>query len=228
MRRILKRLSVIVNKAYQGLTTILRFIFLVVLSFFQIAGCAAKQATPSGFMEDYSALKPLPEDNQMLYYEKPNVDWQRYTKLLLEPVRVHYSPEAKKPDIPPEELQGLAEEFRTTVMEAVQDAYPVVDTPGPGVLRIRGAITDVTPTNPLVNIATTAAVLLPLYMGGAAMEAELLDSVTNERLAAIVDRRKGSPLDIVGGFTKWGHARAAFKKWAKDLREALDEVHGKE
>lgn len=155
-------------------------LFPAILGLLLIAGCASTQ-TPSGFLGDYSALKPVPGASGVLYYEKPT-------------------------------------------------AYPVVYQPGVGVLRIRAAITDIIPANPLLNIVTTAAVFIPLDMGGAAMEAEFLDSVSNERLAAIVDRKQGSPLsplDIIGGFTKWGHAKGAFDKWAKELREALDEAHGK-
>lgn len=206
-----------------------KFLFPAILGLPLIAGCASTQ-TPSGFLGDYSALKPVPGASGVLYYEKPNVKWKGYTKLLIDPVSVFYSPGAKDRQIQPDDLKKLTDYFRGAVIEAVQAAYPVVYQPGAGVLRIRAAITDIIPANPLLNIVTTAAVFIPLDMGGAAMEAEFLDSVSNERLAAIVDRKQGSPLsplDIIGGFTKWGHAKGAFDKWAKELREALDEAHGK-
>ncbi|MBW2048104.1 MAG: DUF3313 family protein [Deltaproteobacteria bacterium] len=62
------------------------------------------------------------------------------------------------------------------------------------------------------------------------MEAEFVDSVTNEPLGAVVDEKVGPPVhpaDYVQGFTKWGHAKMALDAWAELLREALDEVHGK-
>ncbi len=224
MKQIVKALSEMANKR---LTVTVGFFAAALLSISVLTGCASTPIAPSGFLRDYSKLEPVPGEPQMLYYEKPNVEWKKYTKLLLDPAMVYYSPETKDRHIHPDELKKLTDYFRNVVIEAVKDAYPVVDAPGPGVLRIRTAITDVIPTNPLVNIATVAAVLLPLDLGGAAIEAEFLDSISNERLAALVDRKKGTPLDIVGGFTKWGHVEAAFKAWAKELREALDEAHGK-
>lgn len=194
-----------------------------------LAGCATVPPAPSGFLGDYSALKPDAKEPKILYYEKPNVRWMTYTKLMIDPVQVYYSPAAKHRQIEPEELKKLTDYARVALVEAVKDTYPVVHAPGPGVLRLRAAITDLVPASPAVNIVATAAIMLPVDMGGAAMEAEFLDSQTNERLGAVVDRKIGSPFspgDFVGGFTTWGHAKTAFDGWANMLRESLDEVHG--
>ncbi|MBU1727536.1 MAG: DUF3313 domain-containing protein, partial [Candidatus Omnitrophica bacterium] len=67
---------------------------------------------------------------------------------------------------------------------------------------------------------SAAAIGVPLDMGGAAIEAEFLDSETGERLGAIVDMKLGTPLDI-SGFTSLGHAKGAFQRWAKELKQAL-------
>lgn len=128
---------------------------------------------------------------------------------------VYYSPEAKERHTRPDELKRLTDYFRNVVIEAVEDAYPVVDAPGPGVLRIRTAITDVTPTNPLVNIATVAAILLPLDLGGAAIEAGFLDSISNERLAALVDRNKGTPSISLEGLPSGAMSRPPLRRGPK-------------
>jgi hypothetical protein len=59
------------------------------------------------------------------------------------------------------------------------------------------------------------------------METEFLDSLTNERLAAVVDRKRGSHLDVTWGYTKWGYAKTAIKTWTRELRQALDEISGR-
>ena len=62
------------------------------------------------------------------------------------------------------------------------------------------------------------------------MEAEFLDSMTNEPLGSVVDKKGGlpvHPVDYIQGFTKWGHAKIALDAWAELLREALDEANGK-
>lgn len=194
------------------------FVMAVVLMF--AAGCA-KAPPGSGFLKDYSALKMDPDDESLKWWEKPGVDWKRYKKLVVDPVVVYLHPEAKNRQIEPDVLKEMTDYFRGVVIEEVQDTYSVVTAPGPDVLRIRAAITDLIPANPLVNIITTAGVCLPLDMGGASMEAMFLDSTTHELLGAVVDTKKGTPVDI-NGFTTWGHAKGAFKDWAKLLKESLE------
>lgn len=202
------------------------------LGSFLCIGCASNKPTrPSGFLRDYSGLEPLPEDQSMLYYEKANVNWKKYTKLMIDPVVVYQAPGEKKKPVKPDELKKLAEYFHDEAVGAVKDAYPVVGKPGPDVLRIRAAITDLDSANPWLNVVAAAAVLLPVDMGGAAMEAEFMDSVTGERLAAVVDRKGGSPMDVAGftgSYSEWSHAKGAFRAWAQQLRGALDEAHGRQ
>ncbi len=208
---------------------LLTHIFGMVLLPALLAGCA-KAPPHSGFLQDYSALHQDPEDESLFWYEVPDVDWKNYKKLMIDPVVVYFHPMAKERQINPEALNELAQYFRDTVVEEVQDAYPIVDQPGPDVLRIRAAITDLIPANPVINATMVVAVGLPVDMGGAAMEAEFLDSQTGKPLGAVVDKKVGVPLnpeDYVVGFTKWGHAKTACDAWAELLRASLDEVHGR-
>lgn len=195
----------------------------VIFALMFVAGCAT---TPphSGFLRDYSELRPDPEDKTLLWWEKENVDWKRYKRLMIDPVVIYLHPKAKNRQIDPDVLKKLTDYFRNTIIEEVQDIYPVVDKPAPDVLRIRAAITDLIPANPLINIVTTVGLWVPVDMGGAAMEGEFLDSTTNELLGAVVDMKKGTPLDInmFKGFTTWGYAKGAFRDWAKLLRESLE------
>lgn len=195
----------------------------VVFALMFMAGCAT--TTPhSGFLRDYSELRPDPEDETLLWWEKENVDWKRYKRLMIDPVVIYLHPKAKNRQIDPDVLKKLTDYFRNTIIEEVQDIYPVVDKPAPDVLRIRAAITDLIPANPLINIVTTVGIWVPVDMGGAAMEGEFLDSTTNELLGAVVDMKKGTPVDInmFKGFTTWGYAKGAFRDWAKLLRESLE------
>lgn len=193
----------------------------VIFALMFVAGCATIPPH-SGFLQDYSELRPDPEDETLLWWEKENVDWKRYKRFMIDPIVIYLHPKAKNRQIEPDVLKELTDYFRNTIIEEVQDIYPVVDKPAPDVLRIRAAITDLIPANPLINIVTTVGLCIPVDMGGAAMEAEFLDSMTNELLGAVVDMKKGTPIDIniLKGFTTWGHAKGAFRDWAKLLRES--------
>lgn len=156
-----------------------------------------------------------------MWAAKPGFDWQRYRRVQLDPVLVHIRPRAGSNAIPPDELQQLAECFREAVVTELADSFPVTGESGPDVQRVRAAITDVVPANPALNVATALVAFVPLDLGGAAIEAEFIDSVSGERLAALAERKKGSPTDFKGGFTELGHAKTAFREWAAELEQAL-------
>lgn len=170
-------------------------------------------------------------------YVKEGADFSIYHKILLEPVVFFLKDDARYKGIHPEELQKLSEAFNAAVSEALGTAYPLVDKPGPGVLRVRTAITGLVPNKPEVSVAMAIvpggslayAVLPEKYnnIGSASLEAELLDSVSGERLAAAVDTRAGKKTELVKGMETWGHAKKAFSVWANDFRAWLDVTHGK-
>jgi hypothetical protein len=68
------------------------------------------------------------------------------------------------------------------------------------------------------------AKLTGLGIGGASMEAELLDSQTGEQIGAIIEGRKGSQVSLAG-LKEWGDAKAIMDDWAKGFRKRLDEAH---
>ena len=186
-----------------------------------LAGCATTSPPPSGFMGDYSMLRTDSSgDSSLQWWEKRGFNWQQYQKVMLDPVIIHYHPEARTKRINPEKEKRLSHYFRRAVEKELEGKYSIVTTPGPDVLRVRAAITEILPACPAINYPAMIVVLVPVDMGGAAIEAEFLDSQTNEVLAAMTDKKMGSPVKP-RGFTTMGYTRAAFDAWAKELRNAL-------
>jgi len=209
------------------------------LSAFFLAGCMAggmQKVEQTGFLGDYSQLKPGGADRAALVYLKPGVDHKSYDKIMFERVTVWLSKDAEYRAVDPALLKELTDYFQKALLEAVKDGYQVVDQPGPGVMRVRVAITDVKPSKPVSN---TLSSILPvgwvvagatkiasddnLGTGEAAAEMEVLDAVSGERLAAAVDRRQGGKMAFRG---KWTDTRAAFDFWAERFRQRLDELRG--
>lgn len=216
-------------------------VLLLLMSF--LSGCATPQHEFSGFLENYNGFEPAPEDKDALVYRKPGIDISvlgLYDRLMIDPVVVWYKPDSQYKGIHPETLTRLADDFHEAAIEALGDRYPLVLLPGPGVLRIRTAITDLVATKPALNAATFVGPGRPvstlskvvtgrqLFVGEAAIEVELLDSQTNERLFAYIDQRIGNQIDPIQGATKWGQIKAAFDHWAQKLRKRLDEAHDQE
>ncbi len=202
-----------------------------------LAGCAAsgmKDVQKTGFLSDYSQLKPGGDDRSALYYVKPGADLKPYNKLMFDRFVVLLSDSAQFREIDPAMLKELTDYYQNAVFTAVKDGYMIVDQPGPGVLRVRVAITELNPSNPTTNTLST---IVPVGMivagatkatsgdnlgtGEAGTEFELLDSVTGERLAAAVDKRQGGKGVFRG---KWEDTKDAFDYWAKRFRQRLDEA----
>jgi len=187
-----------------------------------VTGCAVQAPSPTGFLGDRAELRPDKYGNTgLLWYERAGFDWKQYKRVMLDPVIISLHPQAQNRGLAPDELKKLADEFRDIVVAELGADYPVTSESGADVLRIRAAITDVVPANPALNALTTAVAFVPMDMGGASLEAEFLDSRTGERLAAMAETKRGTPIDLKGGFTELGHARSAMKQWARDLKNAL-------
>lgn len=212
---------------------------LVLLLTVALVGCSAsgmKNVEQSGFLNDYSQFMPGNDDEAALVYIKPGADFKPYSKIMFERVVVTLSPSSEAREIDPTTLKELTDYYQNALLEAVKGGYEVVDQPGPEVLWVRVAITDVEPSNPTAN---TMSSIIPVGMavsaaakattdanlgtGEAATEMEVLDSMTKERLAAAVDRRQGGKMAFRG---KWVDTEQAFDYWAKRFRERLDSLRG--
>ncbi len=193
--------------------------------FAALAGCAEKNVVYSGFLKNYAQLKPDPEVGGALRYLNPRKSLKEYNRFQIDPIAVQFSRGAKGTAIDPAKLQNLTLYFRNELTKALNKNYRVVNRPGPRVLRIRAAITDVDESDPLLNIHP-AMKLSGIGLGGASMEAEALDSVTGERIGAIKETRSGSRMSMTAGLSRLGHAKQVIRYWVSRFMKNLDKAHG--
>jgi len=205
---------------------------------------AANGREVSGFLGDYSNLAPDPKNGDLLLYEKGDRSaLKRYNKFILDPITIYLLPEAQSRGFDPDDMERLAKYFHDAVTGELTKggAYEIVTTPGPDVLELNVAITNVEPTGGKKNAAATAAttaasvatvpgisLAVPrLSIGKVSIEGEMLDSTSGDRLVAFVTSKGGRRwFSGFNAYKKWGDIEAAFRSWAKDFRKRLDEVHG--
>ena len=200
-----------------------------------LVGCASQKKGPSGFLGEYPLFEAGKEGVDKRYLKK-GVDFGKYNKIMMDEVVFYFKNDADYKGIQPSEIQELSEEFYQAFLKELGDAYPLTKSPGPDVMRVRVAITDLEPSSPVGGTMSTvipvglAASLVKkgttgeyLGVGSATMEAEFLDSESNERIGAVIDKDPGGKLDV----GKLAPARSAFKFWAERLRAFMDETHGK-
>jgi hypothetical protein len=210
---------------------------LAVLAFVLAVACARgpaalRPADTSGFLDDYSRLRPGPPEGATWAWRNPDARVADYDRILFEPVAIWRSGKRSLDAVPEDDLQRLAAEFQRAVGARLAADYRLVDAPGPGVLRIRLAITaarqadrvldvftfDVPPEHRVPDTAQLDAATHALVVA-AAIEGELSDSVSGEVVAAGVDHR-GERRSL----TTWGDVRTALDRWAAWLASRLGEA----
>ena len=151
-----------------------------------------------------------------------------------------------------EELRS--EEVKLLFVKAVEGADPVVREPGPDVLRLRIAITDLVPNAPEASVVSLVVPFMWVgeagagaakgqvgstpFLGEATVEAEALDSESSKQVAAYIEERVGKKYnwthgvdtavkDYLKAYSTWAYTKQAMDQWAQQLRQSLDEWHGK-
>jgi uncharacterized protein DUF3313 len=190
-----------------------------------VMGCAHKTGF-SGFLGDYSKLERDPFLDNSLSYTNPSTGLKQYTKFIIEPVVVHFAPDADGTAIDPGDLKMLADYWRDEAVKALSRRYTVVTEPGPGVLRIRAAITGVKKNVPLGS-ARSITRAPDIGLGGASMEAEALDARTGERVAAVVDSRSSSTLGLTGQRQTYDNAKEIMRLWVERFVARLDIIQSR-
>lgn len=204
-----------------------------------IAGCSTTQRVKVKQPGDCVFLRPVvcaslqSGGNRLadLSYVNPTVQWQRYGKVMIMPVTFWGS---EKEKMSASDRQALADYFHATLVEHLGKKFPVVDQPGPGVMKLQIAITDAEAATPVLRtvsmVVPQARALNTLkylatgtygFVGAAQAEAELTDSVTGQVLAAGMDRRVGGGSLETAAQWQWGDAENAMNKWAEELTNRL-------
>jgi hypothetical protein len=182
-------------------------------------GCASKPPAPSGFLEDYSRLSKA-DDGAMRYVSRQLGD---YSSFMVDPVVIR----RKSADSPmkPEDAAEVARYFNYSLGKVLADhGYQITDKPGVGTARVRVAVTDVTQSTWWLNLHP-ASKLSGAGAGGAAMEAEVIDSVTGEQLAAVIQAGKGNQFEL-DTFSSVDDVKDVIDKWSENAGKRLDELRG--
>jgi Protein of unknown function (DUF3313) len=198
----------------------------------------------SGFLgHTYSKLRPDPGNGDWLIYFRTRDVLRTSNTFWVEPVRVYLVAEARRRDIPRDQLHKLSEYFTKAIKdELAQGNYRLANGPGPGVKKLRFAITNVQPNGNKKNMVATGAteammygatppgtgLLVPrLTVGRVSIEGEMVDSQSGDVEMAFMTAKSGRRFfSGLKAFQKWGDIDAAFRGWAKNFRERLDKAHG--
>jgi hypothetical protein len=187
----------------------------------------------SGFLKNYSNLKPNPSlDRNALTFVRPDdkKNLHKYIAMIVDPVEVYLASDADESKLPDKARGVGARYFHKALSGAVSSAFPIVDQPGPLVLRLRAAIIGVDVGGQISAAPSEGALDHTIDIGKVGIEMELVDSETGEQIAAMVDRENLGAGAEIGSIhfsrqEKWAAAYEAFDGWARHVRDFLDSAH---
>lgn len=174
------------------------------------------------FLRDYSKLQPVASrDGRDFAYIAPGALDQagKYDSVMLDAPEVFISPQSPYKGAKPADLASIGETLRSTTVAALQArGYRIVDQPGPNVLYIRLAVTDLQlekksrnllAYTPIGFVVDTGIKALQNFMSkynilDMSLQGELLDSQTQDLLGEFVvlrgksaDAAKPIPFDML-------------------------------
>ncbi len=211
----------------------------VVCILFTVSDSFAGDPPFSGFLgspDVYKKLAPGPEGGAKLRWVKPGTNFSKYNKFMVDSVVFYFADDSEYKGIDPELMKELSDSFNKELVAAFENKYQIVSEPGPDVVRLRLAITNVKQSRPVIS-AITSVVPVGLaisivkkgvtggWSGSGETCAELmaLDSTTNEVIAMAVDQQQAG---FTERFTKYGSANEAFKFWSERIVKFMDMEKG--
>jgi uncharacterized protein DUF3313 len=113
-------------------------------------GVATEGSVPnaSGFLQDYTRLKPVPQKEGRYAWMEADAELRQYTKLMLPPMEIWIDRDAPYRGLSADVVQRIASIYQTSFARGLAPEFPVVDQPGPGIATCRFAITGLTPERP--------------------------------------------------------------------------------
>ncbi|MCF7532387.1 DUF3313 domain-containing protein [Pseudomonas petrae] len=208
-----------------------------------VGGCASSQVDPSqysGFLKDYSRLKPAESATgaPVMRWIDPDVKLSTYSQVYIEPSQFFPRPQPTAV-ISAQTLQSITRYFDTALQRELGKTLRLASGPGPDTLVLRPAITAVsTRTEGLkpyevIPIALMAAAVNTAAGGRdqnveIATEAAFLDADTNKVLAQVVRKGSGTPLENDKTQLTLDAVKPVLDGWANDLRLSVEALKAKQ
>jgi hypothetical protein len=172
------------------------------LASFTLMAASTALAENSGYLGDYAALKEVKDaaGNTVMRYVNPKLKPGMYKAVMIDPTQYYPAPKPSE-QVSSQTLTDISNYLDKGLRDTLGAKVTIVSEPGPGVLRIRPAITAVAPKNaglkPYQMIPVAFVVSSVAGRGKEAnieVEVDVVDSVTGERMGASVRKGVGAKL----------------------------------
>jgi hypothetical protein len=205
---------------------------LIVITIGFLAGGCWDSASNTGYLSDYSKLQEVSgfESVEGSTFRYNDASKAKYKGFIIDPVIVQLQENSKaaiaksKGKLKGQDVNDLVDYFYSAIIDAINDSgYKIVYQAGAGIARVRVAITDLRKTNIVFAAVPTARITTGIGTGGAAIESEMVDSVSGKQITACVESKPGSRIPFTG-LSDWGGAKYAMDEWVSHFKKQLKEM----
>ncbi|MBC3412351.1 DUF3313 domain-containing protein [Pseudomonas sp. SWRI51] len=201
-----------------------------------LVACTSNQVDPkdySGFLKDYSRLKPAESVSgaPVMRWIDPDIKPGQYTKVFIEPSQFYPKPQPTEV-ISAQTLQEITRYFNEAMRRELGSVLTLAKQPGPNTIVVRPAITAVSTSNEglkpyeVVPIALVAAAVNTAAGGRdqdvvIAVEAAFLDGSSQKVLAQVVRKGSGKELENDTQKLTLNDVKPVLDGWASDMRKSF-------
>jgi hypothetical protein len=167
---------------------------------------AAEEIMQSGFMTDYSQLTRISDATADYRYVAEDAPDRvaKYDAVMIDQPEIFIAADSPYRGVKPKHLDALAEAVRAGMASALSEDFYIVDKPGANVMFISPALSNVKLTKKKKSIlgftpiglvggavagAATTDIAKKANLQDVIIEIEIFDSMTGDRLIALIDHR---------------------------------------
>lgn len=196
-----------------------------------IVGCASTkpdESKYSGWMKDYSNLAEYktPSGATAMRWISPELKKGQYNAVMIDQITYYPAPKTNS-QVSSKTLNEIPDYLQEKVSQEVGRVLPVVRTPGPGVLRMRAAITAV--DTPVESFKAYEVIPIALIFAGAStaagtrdhdtlvyLESVMTDSQSGKVLGKVVRKGFGQSLENNKSQLTLTDTKPVLDTWAKE------------
>ncbi|WP_341316459.1 DUF3313 domain-containing protein [Paraburkholderia sp. IMGN_8] len=197
-----------------------------------LIGCSSVQPVAYSGIASAPYLKPNTQNDsgRVPYRFAPQTEWQKYTKLIIDPVTVYQGADNQFGDMSGEDKAALASYMQTKFAEKLQTRFQLANEAAPNTLRLKLILTGAKTNTPVLSTFTHFDIGGNLYNGvqaargkegafsGSVIYAvEIYDASTNRLLSAYVTKQYPNAFNLGASFGSLGASKTGIEKGADAL-----------
>jgi hypothetical protein len=210
---------------------------LALVAGFALAGCGGTEPARYSDVATTTYLAPNDGDDSATvpYRYASTVDWRAYTKAIVDPVVIYRGADQQFGDLSESDKKALAEYMQARFTERLGKRFLLVNTTGPGTVRVRLTLTGAETSTAVLSTLTRFDIAGGIYNGVQAVRGgegmltgsvsyvvEIFDTATSKVLSAYIAKQYPGAYNLGATMGSLSAAEVGIEKGADALIKTLN------